>query len=251
MEHPSCRRGRPSPRSTRRALAHNFARARAHRRRRARVLPVVKADAYGHGAALVARAARDAGAERFAVATAAEAASCCAARGCTAPIVVLGGVYPGEHDRRGRGTTSRRSSGTLETRARARRARRAPPAGVVPVHVKVDTGMRRLGVAPRRRRRRCSARSREIDGVTVEGLLTHFATPRRRAAAATSAARRASSARRRARRARSRPRIVHAANSAATLTAAGAHFDARAPGARALRHAARRGRARGARACGR
>ena len=109
-----------------RALADNFAEL-GRIAGPAGVLPVVKSDAYGHGLALVGRVLRDAGAERFAVATAAEGRDLRAAS-VQGTIVVLGGVYPRRLRRPSSRRVWRRSCGTSRPRAVSPR-RRAPPAG--------------------------------------------------------------------------------------------------------------------------
>ncbi len=209
-----------------RALAENFAELERIAKP-AGVLPVVKSDAYGHGLALVGRILRDAGAERFAVATAAEGRDLRAA-GVQGTIVVLGGVYPADYP----GVVDARLAPVVwdvdtahDLAATARAAGR-----VVSLHVKVDTGMSRLGVAPGDAPALLRTLG-EIDGVTVEGLLTHFCNAESVEGRETSRQLglfeelvRALGA------AKLRPRWVHAANSAATLSAPAAHFDLVRPG---------------------
>ena len=222
MEHPS--QARPTVAEIDgRALADNFAELARVAGGRAAVLPVVKSDAYGHGLALVARLLHGAGAERFAVATAAEGEVLRGA-GLNGGILVLGGVYPAEHDRV---VAARLTPIVWDVEAPRALAARARAAGrVVPVHVKVDTGMSRLGVAPADAAALLRALA-ELDGVTVEGLLTHFADAESVERAATT--RQLAEFERLVAAledARLRPPLVHAANSAATLTAPHARFDA-------------------------
>ncbi len=210
-----------------RALAENFAELARIVGGRGAVLPVVKSDAYGHGLALVARILHDAGAERFAVATAAEGESL-RTNGISASVVVLGGVYPAEHER----VVAARLTPVVwdvET-PRALAARARAEGRVVPVHVKVDTGMNRLGVAPADVAPLLRALG-DLDGITVEGLLTHFADAESVTGAATERQLTAlEDLVAELARMRLRPPLVHAANSAATLTAPRARFDAVRPG---------------------
>jgi alanine racemase len=209
------------------ALAGNFAELARIAGGAAAVLPVVKSDAYGHGLTLVARALRDAGAQRFAVATAVEGEALRRA-GIAGSIVVLGGVYPADFD----GVVDAGLAPVVwnvET-ARALAACGRAAGRTVPLHVKVDTGMRRLGVAPADAPALLRALA-DLPGVTVEGLFTHFADAESVGGAAT-------------RRqlavfeqlvseladARLRPPLVHAANSAATLSEPRARFDVVRPG---------------------
>lgn len=226
MEHPS--QSRPTVAEIDgRALADNFAELARIAGGRGAVLPVVKSDAYGHGLALVARLLHDAGAERFAVATAAEGEAL-RANGLSASVIVLGGVYPAEHERV---VAARLTPVVWDVETPRALAARARAAGrVVPVHVKVDTGMGRLGVAPADTPALLRALG-DLDGITVEGLLTHFAdaesvtgdgTARQLATLEELVAT--------LERARIRPAMVHAANSAATLTVDRARFDAVRPG---------------------
>lgn len=106
---------------------------------------VVKADGYGHGAVMVARTAIGAGATCLAVATIGELAALRRA-GLSAGVLVLGPIDTSEIDR----AISLDAELTLADANFARAvSHRAESGGVqVPVHVKVDTGMHRFGVAP-------------------------------------------------------------------------------------------------------
>ncbi|MDQ6748304.1 MAG: alanine racemase, partial [Candidatus Dormibacteraeota bacterium] len=127
------------------ALAHNVAHLRGRLGAATGMIAVIKADAYGHGSVPVARTALQAGAEWLAVATTEEAAEVQAA-GVGAPILVLGPVGPGDegHAVDGGARLSVHEAGGLERLSRA-----AAAAGQRPrVHLKVDTGMGRLGCSP-------------------------------------------------------------------------------------------------------
>ncbi len=110
----------------------------------AEVMAVVKADGYGHGAVHAARAALAAGASRLAVATSREAAELRRA-GITAPVQVLGVLLAGQEDF----FLGLDAAATVSTLDEARRlAAAARQAGKRPaVHLKLDTGMHRLGAA--------------------------------------------------------------------------------------------------------
>ncbi len=230
-----------------RALADNFAEL-GRIAGSAGMLPVVKSDAYGHGLALVGRVLRDAGAERFAVATAAEGRDLRAAS-VQGTIVVLGGVYPADF---ATVVESRLAPVVWEAETARGLAAAARAAGrVVSLHVKVDTGMSRLGVAPADTPALLQSLG-AIDGVTVEGLLTHFCNAEsvegpettRQLARFTELVRALAVA-------RLKPRFVHAANSAATLVIARRALRPRATGNRALRHPPVAGARRTAPASGR
>jgi alanine racemase len=210
-----------------RALVDNFTELARIAGGRGAVLPVVKSDAYGHGLTLVARLLHDAGAERFAVATAAEGEALRGA-GLNGGVVVLGGVYPAEHERV---VAARLTPVVWDVETPRALAARARAAGrVVAVHVKVDTGMTRLGVAPADAPALLRALG-ELDGIAVEGLLTHLADADTVESAAT--VRQLAEFERLVaalQEARLRPPLVHASNSAATLANPRARFDAVRPG---------------------
>lgn len=194
------------------------------------VLVSLKADAYGHGALRVARTVLRNGASWLGVATVSEAEALRTA-GITAPILVFGYTPPWQAREAVR-LDLRTTVYALEpARALARAAHDlGRPAHV---HVKVDTGMARLGL----RAEDIEAivafceTLRELPGLVVEGIFTHFAT-------ADSADR--TYAHRQLERFRAvlaalderglRPPIVHAANSAAALTLPDARFDMVRPG---------------------
>jgi alanine racemase len=109
----------------------------------ARLIPVVKADAYGHGGVAVTRTLAARGATLVAVAIAEEGIALRAA-GLDCDILVLEGAWPGQEAAviRHRLTPALPSLDGVERLDRA-----AADAGVeLPVHVKLDTGMTRLGI---------------------------------------------------------------------------------------------------------
>ena len=135
------------------------------------VMPVVKADAYGHGAAAVARRLVAEGAPLLAVAYVEEAAAL-RERGISVPIVVLAAFGPGQERaiRRHHLTPVVSTPATLEgVLSPAREGRR--PLGV---HLKVDTGMGRLGFTPDGLVE-AAERLAGAAGVEVEGVMTHLA----------------------------------------------------------------------------
>jgi alanine racemase len=209
------------------AIAFNVRAFKRHVGERVEILAVVKANAYGHGAVPVARAALDAGATRLAVHRAIEGVELRRV-GLTAPIMVMGYTPPSgaammvQYD----------LTPSLITRefAEAVSAEAVRAGKVIPLHVKVDTGMSRYGLMPGEVvdfARRLTA----LPGVKLEGLFTHFATAdaadqthvrhqletfRQVLAALESAG--------------IRIPLRHAANSAATMRLPEAHFDAVRPG---------------------
>lgn len=210
-----------------RALAANFKELARVAGPEVGVLPVMKSDAYGHGFALVGRFLREAGADRFGVATTQEGIDL-RAGGVGGTIVVLGGVYRSEYESV---VEARLAPVVWETETAVALAAVARAAGrVVPLHVKVDTGMSRLGAAPTDVPA-LIATLRGLDGVTVEGLLTHFCNAESVEGVETQQQlERFAVLVRELEAGDLRPPLVHAANSAATLTTPAAHFDFVRPG---------------------
>ena len=153
------------------ALAHNVAQLRAGLRAGTGMVAVVKADAYGHGAVRVGRAARAAGADWLAVATAEEAAEL-RAGAIEAPVLVMGPVAPGA-EAEAIGLDVRLC--VYEPESLERLAGAATASGHrVRLHLKVDTGMARLGCSPDEALL-LARRIAEHPRLELEGLWTHFA----------------------------------------------------------------------------
>lgn len=155
------------------AVRHNVGLLKAMVGPGVEVLTVAKADAYGHGAVGVVRAALSAGASRIGVGDSSEALELIDA-GLRAPILVLGAILPGEADRvvaHGIHVALHGLEGARRLAAVA--ARQGRPARV---HVLVDTGMGRLGVLPGSAER-LLAEVRSSRHLELVGLATHFSTP--------------------------------------------------------------------------
>jgi alanine racemase len=196
------------------ALAGNLAEAERLAAGR-KVIAVVKADAYGHGAVPVARRLAAAGCARLAVVTLAEASELRTAQ-IDLPILVMGGV----HD-----AAEAADAASLDVTAAVQRAgdvvllaRAAAERGtVLRVQVEVDTGMRRMGVPPEEAPRLLEGVARE-PGLVLEGVYTHLACADEPDLASTRAQLALFAEVLRAMRSRGiAPGVVHVANSAALL----------------------------------
>lgn len=136
------------------------------------VMAVVKADAYGHGAAPVARALLDAGATRLGVGDSTEAIELRAA-GITAPVHILGALVEREIDE----VIYHGITPTIHSLERVRlldeKARRAGRR--LAVHAMVDTGMGRLGVRPESAEELLLA-ILERPHLRLEGIATHLSS---------------------------------------------------------------------------
>ncbi len=152
------------------AITRNFHEVAAKSAGRA-VLAVVKADAYGHGAIAVSRHLLGLGTHTLGVALVEEGRALREA-GIEAPILVMGAVFPGQAEEIVRLRLTPVVFTMPVARAVADAARKAGSA--VSVHVKVDTGMGRIGVDPEHADRFIDELVR-LEGISVDGLMTHFA----------------------------------------------------------------------------
>ena len=153
------------------AIAGNV-RLLADRAEDAEAMVVLKADAYGHGALQVAHTALRNGATWLGVACVPEARALRRA-GIRAPVLVLG-YTPGWQGREAVGLDLTLAVFDLDTARGLARAARALDS-TVSVHVKVDTGMHRLGVSPADVPEFVTALA-DMDGLEVTGIFTHFAS---------------------------------------------------------------------------
>ncbi|MGH9119533.1 MAG: alanine racemase [Acidimicrobiales bacterium] len=193
----------------------------------AQVCAVVKADGYGHGAVAVARAALDAGAGWLGVALAEEGATLRDA-GITAPILLLSEPQGDDMEIAvwfGLRPTVYTPAGV---EAAARAAKHAVAKGAplpIRVHLKVDTGMHRVGAAPADAVLLAEAVATHPE-LVLDGAYTHFAVADEPDDPFTDEQLgRFSSVLARLGDAGWRPPVVHAANSAAAITRPDSRFD--------------------------
>ena len=159
------------------ALAHNYQQARRKTGPGVRYLGVVKADAYGHGAVQVARKLEELGADYLAVSSLDEAREL-RGKGVAMPILILGHTPPAmvpELIRYGITQTVSAQAKAEEYSAEALRR-----SGTLKVHIKVDTGMSRLGFLVRGEHFETGvaaiAASCALPGLEAEGIFTHFSS---------------------------------------------------------------------------
>jgi alanine racemase len=152
-------------------LRRNYMRVRSLAGTR-KVMAVIKADAYGHGAVPVARCLADCGVDWFGVATVEEALELREA-GITQPILLLGGLYMSDpaHLVEFNLTPTVSSTARLDTYAECARYHGKP----IEFHLKIDTGMGRLGLPPDRLASFLD-HYRELQGLKLTGFLTHLAS---------------------------------------------------------------------------
>jgi alanine racemase len=201
------------------AIERNCARLCSELSNGVQLCAVVKADGYGHGAVHSARAAIAGGASWLAVATAQEARELRQA-GLTAPRVLVMGVLS-------RAELSEALAAEADIVVwREQHVQSVAAAGGGRVHVKLDSGMGRLGTRDAEQASQVLAAAQATAGVEPVGAMTHFATADEPHDDGFFAGQLDSFTRwARAMKAAQPQLLVHAANSAAVLRDRAAHFD--------------------------
>lgn len=143
-----------------------------------RVMAVVKADACGHGARVLSRLYQELGADAFAVSNLEEGVQL-RRWGIVRPILILGYTPPAEA---GRLAAEDIAQAVFSSAYAARLSEAAARAGVrVRIHIKIDSGMGRLGFDCRRSERVAASAAEalaaaRLPGLEAEGIFTHFAS---------------------------------------------------------------------------
>lgn len=138
-----------------------------------RLLAVIKADAYGHGAVEVAQSLLfDGGADYFGVATYGEAEQLRRA-GINTPVLILGAVFDDEYAELVKDDitltvfdfdTAKKLSDTAKKLGKTAK-----------IHIKIDTGMARIGFLPSEDAVEEIIKISKLDGIEIEGMFSHFA----------------------------------------------------------------------------
>lgn len=152
------------------AIEHNF-REVTRRVEGRKVLGVVKAQAYGHGAVPVSRRLLALGADMLGVALVEEGKEL-RDSGIEAPILLMGPLFPEQAETAARLRLTPAVYSMPVARALSDAAQKL--GAKVSVHAKIDTGMGRIGVAPGEAPGFIAA-LRGLSGIDVTGLMTHFA----------------------------------------------------------------------------
>jgi alanine racemase len=157
------------------AMAHNLRVIRRHIGPKPEILAVVKSNAYGLGAVPVSKALQKAGANRFGVTCANEGIEL-RESGIRKPILVLTGFWPGEEKRfiENRLTPSVTRLEDVRSLERAAKSVRGKSARVR-FHLKINTGMNRLGLLSSEIEAFASALA-DCRHIELEGTFTHFAS---------------------------------------------------------------------------
>ena len=135
-----------------------------------KICPAVKADGYGHGAVEVSRTVLDAGAEMLGVATVEEALELREA-GIEAPILIFQCIFEDQIRELVRNDLSTTVCDGKFASALSKEARTAGK--TAKVHIKVDTGMGRIGIPPDDAVGLALELSK-MPGLEIEGIFTHF-----------------------------------------------------------------------------
>lgn len=207
------------------ALAHNVQQVQRLLSPRTALMAVVKADAYGHGATTVAQTALQAGAQWLGVATIPEGIELREA-GIQAPILLLGATYTQEQLRaiahwqlQPTLCTPKQALIFSETMAALK------PSSPLPVHLKLDTGMSRLGT-PWEAAAEFAQLVQGLPHLAIASIYSHLATADSPdTTIMTQQHRRFQQAIAQIRAAGVVPPKLHFANSAATLADAALHYD--------------------------
>lgn len=154
-------------------LAKNMQEIRRLTNKKAEITAVIKANAYGHGACAIAELLLQNGADRFAVAELDEAIEL-RRHNITAPILVLGPVFP-----------EQAADAVLHNidipvfdydTAKAFSTEAAKQHCNIRLHIKIDSGMGRIGYQPNEKSIAEIKKISSLPNVIMEGIFTHFAT---------------------------------------------------------------------------
>ena len=151
-------------------LVSNFREVKKRATEDSLLCPVVKANAYGHGVIPVSKTLLSAGADRLAVALPGEGKELREA-GCDCPVHILGEILPSQ-------IPVMMKYDLIPTVAHIKSARElqraAEKKGIQKIiHIKIDTGMGRIGVLPERALEFILEVNR-LSNLVIEGLITHF-----------------------------------------------------------------------------
>lgn len=138
-----------------------------------KIMGVIKADGYGHGAVEVASILREEGIGRFAVAISEEGIEL-RESGFTEPILIFGNTPEEDYDKIAKYTLTP----TIYSLPDARKLDRAARHGgiKIPVHIKIDTGMGRLGFVPDAEALCDIEAISKLENIHIEGIFSHMSS---------------------------------------------------------------------------
>jgi alanine racemase len=209
------------------ALRFNFEQVKRLTGSTKKILAVVKANAYGHGAVAVSRELEGLGANFLGVALCQEGVELREA-GIKTPILVLSGFFAGEeadilHHRLTPFILNLEMAERLAQQAKSSKQE-------IKVHIKVDSGMGRVGVLPEEAED-FFKKLKKLSGLRVEGICSHFAEADKEEKDFTREQQsRFNEVVSRAKKSGVDPSLIHLANSAAVMDFSSAHYDLVRPG---------------------
>jgi alanine racemase len=155
------------------AIAHNVREIRRITNKRADIMAIVKADGYGHGVLQTVKTLLDNGVTRLAVSMLDEAIQL-RNFGIDVPILVLSYTDPSRADE----VISNNITQTVFSHdlAMALSSEAAASHRYAKIHIKVDTGMTRVGFMPGYSAVKNVIEISKLPGIIVEGLFTHYAS---------------------------------------------------------------------------
>jgi alanine racemase len=209
------------------ALGWNFRQIRSKVGSQVKVLSMVKANGYGHGAAAISKALAAEGSDAFGVATTEEGVELRQAGICT-PILVLAGAYPDQVDQFFDNSLTpviHALASLEELDAIVHRRKKS-----LNVHLKIDTGMGRIGLLAAEFNS-WLPKIKTLKALKIEGVFSHFSHAESVEGSYTRQQLRTfQGIVERLRAEGIFPSLVHLANSAATITLPQAYFDMVRPG---------------------
>lgn len=155
------------------AISNNVDRIREHMEPDTKIMAVIKADGYGHGSIPIARCMdKNEYVYGYAVATVEEALNL-RHEGITKPVLILGYTFPHSYEQLIQAdirVTVFREDTLMQLSKVARNL------GIrAKIHIKVDTGMGRIGILPDESGLLLVRKAMETQGIEIEGIFTHFA----------------------------------------------------------------------------
>lgn len=153
-------------------LAHNIKEIRKITKEGTMIMAVVKANGYGHGSIDVAKTFLDNGADRIAVATLSEAIELRKA-GIKVPILILGYTPKEQYDKVLKNNIIQTIYSYEDAIVLSQRAVGLNTEAFI--HIKVDTGMGRIGFLPDSQSIDSIEKISRLQGIKIEGIFTHFA----------------------------------------------------------------------------
>jgi len=154
------------------AICHNIKEVKRVIGPDVKVMPIIKADGYGHGAVPIAKALNEIGVDAFAVAIIEEGITL-RKNGITQPIVILG--YTSEYQYSSLIQYEIQPTVFCYEMAESLSKIAAALGQNAKIHIKLDTGMNRIGFKPTRESLEIVKKISKLPNIKIEGIFTHFA----------------------------------------------------------------------------